>query len=87
MVAFSTIKAGDILWQKVRQKMGNTSMSQDVVYQVTIEEVHEDYAMARWNGNPATRWYERQITKLSRKKPERKPNIFEKAAAARAART
>ena len=83
MVAFTTIKPGDVLWEKRRQKMGNTTMRCDAIYQVTIVEVHEGYAMARWNGNAPRRYYPRDIEKLSRKKPERKPDIFEIARRAR----
>lgn len=79
MVAFSTIKPGDTLWEKRRQKMGNTTMSHEAIFPVTIVEVHDGYAMARWNGNPPTRWGEYQIAKLSRKKPERKPSLFDRA--------
>lgn len=85
MVAFSTIKPGDRLFQVRRVKMGNTTMSRDAVYTVVIKEVHEGYAMACWNGNAAERWYPHNIAKLRRTEPKRKPDMFERAALARKA--
>jgi len=85
MVAFSTIKPGDELFQVRRVKMGNTTMSRDAVYSVVIKEVHERHAMASWNGNPPTRWSADQIAKLRRTEPKRKPDMFERAALARKA--
>ncbi|CAM3285494.1 MULTISPECIES: hypothetical protein [Sphingomonas] len=85
MVAFSTIKPGDRLFQVRRVKMGNTTMSRDAVYTVVIKEVHDRYAIASWNGNTADRWYPEQIAKLRRTEPKRKPDIFERAMSARKA--
>lgn len=79
MVAFSAIKPGDVLYEKRRQKMGNTTMSRDVVYSVVVKEVHADYAIVSWNGNAPTRWYSRQIEKLRRTEPKRKLSIFDMA--------
>lgn len=85
MVAFSTIKVGDRLFQKVRQKMGNTTARRDAIYTVVVTEVHEDHVMASWNGNPPRRWLPREVGKLRRTEPKREPDIFERAFAARRA--
>jgi len=86
MVAFSTIKPGDVLYSVERQKMGNTTMRRDVIYTVAIQEAHDDHAIASWNGNRPTRYSQQMIGKLRRNKPEPKPDIFERARMARMAR-
>lgn len=80
MVAFSTIKPGDVLYQVKRQKMGNTTMSRDAVFSVVIKEVHERHAIASWNGNEPRRWSVSDIGKLRRSKPKPRPSIFDRAA-------
>jgi hypothetical protein len=84
MVAFSTIKPGDVLYSVQKQRMGNTTMKRDAVFPVTIKEVCDGYAWASWNGNPQTRYSVAMIGKLRRSQPKCKPDIFERAAALRA---
>lgn len=79
MVAFSTIKPGDVLYQVTRQRMGNTMMKRDTVFTVRIVEVFETHAMASWNGNSPRRFYPRDIAKLRRSKPKPKPTIWDLA--------
>lgn len=81
MVAFSTVKPGDRLFQVARQKMGNTTMTRQVVYSVRVIEVHEDHAICSWNGNTPRRWRANEFTKLRRSKPVPKPSIFDRARA------
>lgn len=58
-----------VLWQKRRQKMGNTMLSRDAWFQVGIAEKHDTYCIASWNGNPARRMYRREVEKLYRERP------------------
>lgn len=74
-VSWNAVKEGDVLYQKKRQKMGNTTISRDAVFAVYVVEKHEGYAMAKWNGNPATRWSIRSIEKLFRNRPKVKERL------------
>jgi hypothetical protein len=86
MVAFSTLKAGDVLYQVVSQRAGNTTMRRQAVFDVVIEEVRENCAIVRWNGNAPRPMYRRELEKLRRSKPAPKPSIFDMARAIRAKR-
>jgi hypothetical protein len=71
MVAFSTIKPGDVLWDCHRQKMGNTRMSQMGSWRVVVYEVDQETrsALVSWNGNPRKVWSERKLKSLRRSRP------------------
>lgn len=73
MVAFNTIKPGDVLYQTQRMKMGNTTMTTLRTFTVRIESVDAEKrtAMARWNGNFPVRYGERQLAKLRRTPPKK----------------
>lgn len=75
MVAFDTIKAGDILYDCHRTKMGNTTMSRMGVWEVRILEIDiERYrALCSWNGNAPQWWRQDKLYKLRRNKP--KPRV------------
>lgn len=70
MVAFNTIKAGDILWDCHRTRMGNTSMARMGCWQVRVVEVYPDTktACVSWSGNPTKIYRERDLGKLRRTK-------------------
>lgn len=72
MVAITALKPGDIVYDVVSQRMGNTRVRRKAVYDVRIVEVAEDhsYVMASWNGNPPRRFAGRQIAKWRRTEPE-----------------
>ena len=73
MVAFNTIKPGDVLYQTQRMKMGNTTMTTLRTFTVRIESVDAEKrtAMVRWNGNSPVRYGERQLVKLHRTPPKK----------------
>lgn len=75
-IKFELVKVGDVLYQKVRQKAGNTMMSREGVYHCEIVSVDEHGAMVKWNGNPPKRWHTRDVEKLSRKKPTVRQGYF-----------
>lgn len=54
-VSFDTLKAGDILYDCHRHKLGNTTMSVMGVWKVYVKEVSlfKREALTSWNGNPA----------------------------------
>lgn len=73
MVAFATIKPGDVLYDVHRTKMGNTTRSRLGCWPVKVVEIdiEKRSAMCSWNGNPPTRYYERQLDRLRRSRPAR----------------
>jgi hypothetical protein len=78
MPKFHTIKPGDVLWEKRRQRMGNTTMRETAIFRVLVLSVdaEKETAEVSWNGNPAKTWHKRNLEKLTRKKPEQKRSIF-----------
>lgn len=77
MVAFSALKPGDVLYDVKRQKMGNTTMSRTVVYEVRVIDVSVDladpfktYAMVSWNGNAPRKYRPCDFERLRRSKPK-----------------
>lgn len=71
MVAFSTVKAGDVLYDCRRQKMGNTTMGRMATWTVRVLSVDPDKrtALCSWNGNRENTWHEWQLKSLRRSKP------------------
>ena len=69
MAKFETIKAGDILWDRHREKIGNTTMSREGEWEVRIISVdpHSRSALVSWNGNPPRTMFSRSLDKLKRK--------------------
>jgi hypothetical protein len=67
------LKAGQIVWDVQRRKMGNTTMSTLSVFDVVIHSVHLDSktpcVMASWNGNPRALHFLRDIKKWRKSKP------------------
>ena len=72
MVAFSTIKVGDVLFDCHMTKMGNTNANRLGCWDVKILSIDPEtrVAMASWNGNAPRRYSERQIKPLRRSKPK-----------------
>ncbi|MDX6914729.1 hypothetical protein R9X49_06365 [Pectobacterium carotovorum] len=65
----SSLKPGDIVWSVLRLNMGNTTIKSIGVFSVKVCEVHENYVIASWNGNPREKFRERTISKWRRNKP------------------
>lgn len=72
MIKFELIKAGDVLYDVHREKMGNTNMSRLGCWEVKIESVDPATrsAMVRWNWNQPERWHASQLRKLRRSPPK-----------------
>lgn len=71
-IKFERVKAGDVLYDKHRYQMGNTTMRAWGVWTVEVVSIDHEKGTARvrWNGNPETTYYRRGIEKLYRKRPE-----------------
>jgi hypothetical protein len=75
MVAFNTIKVGDVLWEGHRTRSGQSRMSRMSWYTIKIVSVHEDHVMASWNTNPVRRYNASAVKRWRRTKPEPKPTV------------
>lgn len=76
MVAFNTVKAGDFLFDRHKEKMGNTTISRVGEWKVRVIEVDREKrrAMCSWNGNAARWWSEEGLKKLKRNSAD-KPTV------------
>ncbi len=68
MVAFATLKVGDVVWDCHRTKMGNTNISKMGSWEVKIVSINteEESVMASWNHNPPERFGRHAIKKWRR---------------------
>jgi len=75
MAAISRIKPGQVLFTVKRMKMGNTTMSKQVVHPVTVRTVDPGgrFVEASWNGNAVEKFYEQEVAKWKVKDPSKKP--------------
>lgn len=71
MAKFELIKAGDVLYDVHSERMGNTTMRRQGVWEVYVKEVHDGYAIVSWNGNPPQRYNRSQIDKLRKNEPKK----------------
>jgi hypothetical protein len=71
-IKWQTVKAGDVLYDARRTKMGNTTMSTLSVWEVRIIEIDHaaGAALVSWNGNPPKRYSSREVVRLRRSKPK-----------------
>jgi hypothetical protein len=65
-IKFEKIKPGMVLYDRHRERMGNTTMSSIGEWRVRILSVDAEKrtAVVSWNGNRETTYYERSLTKL-----------------------
>ncbi len=80
-IVYEKIKAGDVLYDVHRQRMGNTMMSREEYWSVAVKEVGFTHypetgvtyrwAIVSWNGNREEKWNERRLEKLHRSIPKR----------------
>lgn len=83
MATLSRLKPGQAVYSVESQRMGNTTMRGQAIFRVVIKEVVADGVIASWNGNPARMFGLNAVKRWKVNKPERKPNIFERARLAR----
>lgn len=78
MAAISRIKPDQVLYSVERRKMGNTTLSETVVFAVRVKEVDPEgrFVIASHNGNPVRRYSERAVAKWKVNKPETKKKLF-----------
>lgn len=74
MVAFNKVYKGQTLYDRHKQREGNTTHSVMAEWQVKIVEVDKEKRMAlcSWNNNPPTWYSELRLKKLHLKHKEKK---------------
>lgn len=72
MATISRIKAGQVLYDKHRYTMGNTTMKAWGVWHVFVYEVdpNGEFIFASWNGNKPRKMSAKEVSKLRVKKPK-----------------
>jgi hypothetical protein len=74
-VKFDQVKPGDVLYDVRREKMGWTTISHTVCWEVVVKSI--DYqkreAIVSWNGNPVRKYYVPDIRRLCRTPPRGTP--------------
>lgn len=66
-IKFEKIKSGMMLYDRHRERAGNTTMRRLGEWTVQIVSLNAEQrsAQASWNGNPATTWFAHDLEKLS----------------------
>lgn len=70
-ISVTTLKAGDVLYDVHRVKVGNTTASKLAWFPVVIQELVPNGAMASWNGNAPRLYGWSQLRRLRRSIPKK----------------
>lgn len=72
-IKFEKIEPGMILFDIHSEPAGNTTMRRLGCWEVRVVSVNKEKreALVRWNGNPATVWSARRLSKLYREKTKK----------------
>lgn len=71
MATISKLKSEQVVYERRRQKMGNTTVSRTALYSIRIIEVDPEgqFVMAAWNGNIPRKYREADVKKWLVNKP------------------
>lgn len=74
MATISKLEPEQVVYERRRQKMGDTTRSRTALYSIRIIEVDPDwhFVMASWNGNTPRKYREAVVKKWLVNKPEPK---------------
>ena len=77
MATISKLKPEQVVYERRRQKMGNTTVSRTALYSIRIIEVDSEglFVMASWNGNTPRKYREVDVKKWLVSKPEPKGTL------------
>lgn len=78
MATISKLTVGQILYDKHKYKMGNTTMTTWGLWEVIVLEIDPEFRWikASWNGNTARTYYPKQVGRWKVKKPKLSENKF-----------
>lgn len=65
MATLEKLVPGQRLWERRRQRMGNTTMRGTCIFDFVVKEVNadEDWVLASWNGNPPQKYHRDSVKK------------------------
>lgn len=71
MAKIEKLTVGQVLYDKHKYKMGNTTMSAWGVWTVVVKEIDHNgrFIIASWNGNAPRKMFSGEVEKLRVKKP------------------
>lgn len=75
---FDKLVPGQTVWTIRRQKMGNTTVSYNALYEIRVVEIDREKGrvLASWNSNKP-QWFGRtEVSKWKLERPEPKKTIF-----------
>ena len=74
MATISKLTAGQIVYERVSRRMGNTTCRRKSLYRIKIisVDIQGEKVTASWNGNTAREYSARSVKKWLVKKPEPK---------------
>lgn len=72
MAKISKLKIGQVIYDKHKYKMGNTTLSGWGVWNVFVKEIDPEFnfIIASWNGNPPRKMYQYEVDKYRVKEPK-----------------
>jgi len=72
MAQIKNLKAGKVIWDKHKERAGNTTMWRWGVWPVYVKEVDPnfEFIIASWNGNKERKMFQRQVDKFRVKEPK-----------------
>ena len=72
MAEISKLKPGQVLYDKHKYKMGNTTMSAWGLWHVYVKEVDPNgqFIVASWNGNKEEKMYSGRVKRFKVRKPK-----------------
>ena len=72
MAKIPKLEVGQILYDKHKYKMGNTTMRAWGLWTVKVLEIDPEhrFIVASWNGNKPEKMYQQRVGKLKVKKPK-----------------
>jgi hypothetical protein len=78
MAIISRLKTGQILFDKHKTRMGNTTMTRWGLWRVLVIEIDPElqWIIASWNGNKAEKMYAGRVKKFKVKEPEMPKDLW-----------
>lgn len=72
MATISKLNVGQVIYDKHKYKMGNTTIRTWGLWTVKVLEIDTEFRWikASWNGNQAKTYYQTQVSKWKVKKPQ-----------------
>lgn len=78
MATLANLKPGQVLYEVVSHRMGNTMCRTQSLYEIKVIEVNvaEGWVLATWNGNKPKRCLDYHVRRWKVNKPERRESFM-----------